>query len=396
MPLCTTGSPVTGQNQLSFHALAKTRTNSQVDSRGDESQVRNQRAQALMIISSRHIGNSKFAGPRGESDRSRPMYDAIETPEQITRSKYWFDDGNIILQAEKTQFRVHRSLLSNQSVVFRDMFSMPQPVALDPLVDGCPVVFLSDKVNDLGLVMAVFYDNFKVYNLKELMPFPLLTAILRIGKKYQIEHFQAEGLERLRSEFPKDLDAWDVSVANLVLLEEVEDSLENIINLAHELSIYSILPGAYVSYLSLVKMDEIIQGRKINDSEGGGGDTEVKPLRLNERALLQCLKGRDGLIRKFLDVIKSWLSQPSLILSPQCNQATVCPSIAAKAILNLPVMNFAYVSVLDPQDWDKPRYLCPQCHLSLGEAFNKARREIWADLPSYFGLPKWDELVDFA
>ena len=73
------------------------------------------------------------------------------------------------------------------------------------------------------------------------MPFPLLTAILRIGKKYQIEHFQAEGLERLRSEFPRDLDAWDVSVANLVFLEEVEDSLEN-------------LPGAYVSYLSLVNM----------------------------------------------------------------------------------------------------------------------------------------------
>ena len=89
------------------------------------------------------------------------MYDAIETPDEIIRSKYWFDDGNIILQAENTQFRVHRSLLSNQSVVFSDMFSMPQPMALDPLVDGCPVVFLSDKADDLELVMAIFYDNFK-------------------------------------------------------------------------------------------------------------------------------------------------------------------------------------------------------------------------------------------
>lgn len=43
------------------------------------------------------------------------------------RGDLWFKDGNVILIAEGTAFRVHQSLLSINSEVFRDMFSFPQP-----------------------------------------------------------------------------------------------------------------------------------------------------------------------------------------------------------------------------------------------------------------------------
>ena len=78
------------------------------------------------------------------------------------RSMYWFDDGNVILEAENTQFRVHRSLLARHSKVFKDMFSLPQP-ATDPGLrpECCPVVFLSDKVTDLECVMSVIYDGIR-------------------------------------------------------------------------------------------------------------------------------------------------------------------------------------------------------------------------------------------
>lgn len=39
----------------------------------------------------------------------------------------WLDDGNIILHVENTQFRVHRSVLAMNSMVFQDMFGIPQP-----------------------------------------------------------------------------------------------------------------------------------------------------------------------------------------------------------------------------------------------------------------------------
>ena len=50
---------------------------------------------------------------------------------------------------------------------------MPQPVILDPVVDGCPVVFLSDSADDLELVMCLFYDNFK-----QVIVFPLSEPLI--------------------------------------------------------------------------------------------------------------------------------------------------------------------------------------------------------------------------
>jgi BTB/POZ domain len=70
----------------------------------------------------------------------------------------WLDDGNIILQAESTQFRVLRSILSASSSVFRDMFSLPQPEN-ENLVDGCPVVHVSDTADDLHHVLKALFDR---------------------------------------------------------------------------------------------------------------------------------------------------------------------------------------------------------------------------------------------
>src|ERR1700734_3586787 len=73
---------------------------------------------------------------------------------------YWFDDGNVVLQVESTLFRVHRSILSMHSEVFRGMFSVPQPVAVDgDLVDNCPVVQLPDRAVDWTHVLKAFYGG---------------------------------------------------------------------------------------------------------------------------------------------------------------------------------------------------------------------------------------------
>ena len=40
----------------------------------------------------------------------------------------WYGDGTVILIAESTGFRVYQGLLAKHSEVFRDMFSLPQPV----------------------------------------------------------------------------------------------------------------------------------------------------------------------------------------------------------------------------------------------------------------------------
>lgn len=62
--------------------------------------------------------------------------------QSISRSAdFWFDDGNLILQVETAQFRIHRGLICANSVVFRDMHALSQPEERGA-IDGCPVVQL--------------------------------------------------------------------------------------------------------------------------------------------------------------------------------------------------------------------------------------------------------------
>ena len=60
----------------------------------------------------------------------------------------WFEDGNIIVIAEDTAFRLYRGILSAASPVFKDLFSVPQPADAETM-DGCPVVHLADSATDL-------------------------------------------------------------------------------------------------------------------------------------------------------------------------------------------------------------------------------------------------------
>jgi hypothetical protein len=74
------------------------------------------------------------------------------------RSKaHWFDDGNIILQAGSTLFKVHRGLLSKNSVIFRDMLAFQQPLD-HPTVEGCPLVVLPDSEQDIHHFLNVLYN----------------------------------------------------------------------------------------------------------------------------------------------------------------------------------------------------------------------------------------------
>ena len=89
----------------------------------------------------------------------RPRTDTPNAaPPLPERGDPWLDDGNIILQAESTRFRVVRSILSASSSVFRDIFSLPQPEN-ENLVDGCPVVHVSDTAEDLHHVLKALFDR---------------------------------------------------------------------------------------------------------------------------------------------------------------------------------------------------------------------------------------------
>lgn len=78
----------------------------------------------------------------------------------------WYEDGTVILIAEKTGFRVYRGLLAQHSEVFRDMFSLPQPTTAvsDTLFEGCPVVHLMDDIaEEIAEVLKILHNGCQRY-----------------------------------------------------------------------------------------------------------------------------------------------------------------------------------------------------------------------------------------
>ncbi|KAJ6479444.1 hypothetical protein C8R47DRAFT_953700, partial [Mycena vitilis] len=60
----------------------------------------------------------------------------------------WFKDGNLVLQAGDSTFRVYGGMLGAYSPIGHAMLELPQPGGGDS-IQGCPVVRLDDSDGDL-------------------------------------------------------------------------------------------------------------------------------------------------------------------------------------------------------------------------------------------------------
>jgi hypothetical protein len=92
--------------------------------------------------------------------RQRTEDFGVATTPEIKHSTPWFNDGNIVLQVESTQFRVFRGVLATASTVFNDMFSIPQPPSPGgELVEGCLVVHLQDSAQDWQYGLKALFER---------------------------------------------------------------------------------------------------------------------------------------------------------------------------------------------------------------------------------------------
>ncbi|KAI0760096.1 hypothetical protein C8Q74DRAFT_1319353 [Fomes fomentarius] len=119
--------------------------------------------------------------------------------------EFWFDDGNIVLIAGNLSFKVYRGLLASQSPVFADMFSTGDPHA-DSQIDGCPIVHLQDTPQALRHLLRALIPSRerRVFKLptKGDYSFDQISALIRLGHKYQIEDVQHQALAVLQTAFP--------------------------------------------------------------------------------------------------------------------------------------------------------------------------------------------------
>ncbi|KAJ7163063.1 hypothetical protein C8R46DRAFT_333753 [Mycena filopes] len=309
-------------------------------------------------------------------------------PTPLTRStEYWFEDGNIILQVESTQFRLFKGVLSKHSSVFRDMFTMPLP-ADEPTIEGCPIVVLSgDTVQDWTLSLSVLFPE--LYS-AENPDFELLAAMLRLSKKYDCALFREDCVRRLKQELPTTLEEYDgVSLkwTFITLKSEGYRLFLPLISLARETGLPSLLPLLYCSAVvhKGLYMTEIL-------------DLENVSLSTIDR--LACLRGHSKLLELQRTTTLAWLDLQGAaphIPSALCTRRVDCCNAVKQIFHDIFYPHPPEITVLDEwhENWDD--VMCLYCENRAKRVFEAGRKTCWEQLPAIFGLPSWEELksLDF-
>jgi len=102
-----------------------------------------------------------FNGKRKRVDSSAADAMSIDNAKKKS-TDFWFKDGNLTLEVEDTQYRVHRSVLSRHSSVFLDMLELPQAeTTTDGAEDTQIPVCLYDAKKDWDNLLGIIYDPFR-------------------------------------------------------------------------------------------------------------------------------------------------------------------------------------------------------------------------------------------
>ncbi|KAJ6514919.1 hypothetical protein C8R47DRAFT_961428 [Mycena vitilis] len=293
----------------------------------------------------------------------------------ITRSM-WHNDGSVVLQAERTQFRVHWSVLALDSSVFRDLQGLPQPPD-QPSVDGCPLVEVSDDAVDVEYLLKALYTP--TFLGQKSLSLQVIGALLRLGRKYQFKDLLDSVVGRVIHANPTTLEAYDAIRVGKVPPESIDRSdWFDMVTLASENNIMSALPCAYFKLASTFAPATLFEGIKRPDGS-------MASLSLGD--LRRCVAGREKLITKQfkagyqLGCLHRW--KP-----PRCARTTC---LSWREDLLAAYMDRAIVAF---RTLDFGVGFCPLCGQYARESYETGRKKLWEDLPSFFDLPAWDQLKD--
>ncbi|KAF8452873.1 hypothetical protein L210DRAFT_3315703, partial [Boletus edulis BED1] len=292
----------------------------------------------------------------------------------------WLSDGNVVLAVEGGYFRVHRVVLSSASRVFHDMFSSQQTnKSADRKVDGCPVVTLHDSAPEVQIVLKTLYTRPQRISAEAPMHVSVVTAFLRLGKKYEIRWLFDEACWRIKECYPSSLFSLLFLPPDLKHPVTGRDKYDfQLINLAREFGLLSLLPVAMYRCVCSSPLTAILDGYYFD-----GSLYHLTPA--NQKS---CIMGRDKLL-ELRSLTFGWLKRQR----PCCIDEVKCA-----------LGNFATITELwctdrpssrDPfMRWD-PRWdsrFCSNCMIFCHREIEDGREDAWDGLPSAFGFSSWERL----
>ncbi|TDL25286.1 hypothetical protein BD410DRAFT_896201 [Rickenella mellea] len=323
----------------------------------------------------------------------------LATDQDIQSPDIWFSDGNIVIVVIETDenarrrhlYKVHKSILSMHSPVWRDMFGLPQSFnspASGDCYNGVPVVILPDDVKDVD---------------------DLLSAI------YKPTEFQ---MKPLRDDWPLTLQQWDSNEAYMTVLmggtriDEVRDLYPDpgdVIQLAKQFGLEDILPPAfYHASRTLWPLDSFSSsGRKVIAERMCTASESLTKI-----DLVTILCGREA-VR--MEIMRFFRHLKSIGVSNDCqNGGKNSSQMDCKKVLSqwrrraldmfftLPPDQDCPLQLYDPlntlhelhldieregfrnDDGRSSNSFCTECRKSIGQIIRDERELIWTNLSYYF------------
>ncbi|KAF7984327.1 hypothetical protein HWV62_15323 [Athelia sp. TMB] len=306
------------------------------------------------------------------------------------KGSIWFFDGNIVIDASSTLFRVHRGVLAKNSDVFRDLFLVPQPTAIPSgEIEGCAVVQMHDSAEDWTYVLNAMYDGRR--NTSQALPkFGMVAAFLRLGKKYDIPQLRDEALSVLRSAFSSTLKGFDGRAKNSFWEYDGKYRYFQIIGLARETGTLDLLPMAFYA------LCENHSPTGLMDQLATAAETGL----LSPTDHLTVAVGSNRLAAYLVEDTYHWASASSVGAS-NCT-GDQCTTKAKRAFFQntftyndgsytalLPWEDIVWVPA-EGGDYDG---MCDGCMEAAKLMHEQGRLRVWQKLPTAFGLPEWHDLL---
>ncbi|EKM54767.1 uncharacterized protein PHACADRAFT_258837 [Phanerochaete carnosa HHB-10118-sp] len=307
----------------------------------------------------------------------------------------WYDDGNVVLQAGDTLFKVYRGVLSRESPFFRDMFSLPQSdAATAECYDGCPIIPVHDKPVEMKKFLTATH-NYE-YHFNGRFDCIDYVAILKLASKYQAETLRRRVVETLQYVYPDTLDGfdkariagWHFPATHPLHKLSLNDFSTHVavINLGTERGASVLLPSAMLRVL-VRGIDSIVNGEQSTQLDAQSRDT-----------LLSALPALSLLARQHTFEV---LFRDACGLSDQCMQIDYCDRTRRQLVRTLENPSLAHMispfHILGFGNKSKHiQNLCPDCRTALKKCYDAGRKLAWEKLPAVFKLPEWDELRRLA
>ncbi|KAJ7932795.1 hypothetical protein B0H13DRAFT_2263093 [Mycena leptocephala] len=309
----------------------------------------------------------------------------------------WFEDGNIVIQAGNSLYRVFRGILATHSSVFKDMLSFPQPPDSE-LVEGCSLVRLLDSDREVTPFLKALFDPQFFEPFPASTSFEIIAGCLRLSHKYGVDYLHRRALIHLSSGYRTKLVEWDKfdyhqgdlsrPATEICSWDSPTERTYMIaaIQLAREIDTPWILPSAFY---------ELTVGyRKLGKAVFHEAVCNGVPASLSAQDQDSFAQGHYIQTASTMADILQFLFHPSDIEG--CKSSKKCFSVRLQAMESLREDLRGYASapldVWEAADWRLLENLCPACLAVLKQTHKDARQVFWDKLPEIYGLPEWEEL----